>query len=359
MSRPARARINLQALQHNFSLVQKTAPDSHIMAIIKANAYGHGLVSVAQALPAAAAFGVSCLDEAIALREAGFDRRILLLEGLFGADDIGLIGGYRLDVVVHHDSQLQWLAQGHLLRPLDVWLKIDTGMHRLGFAPDRVGDVTSRLQQIPQVSTVRYMTHFPCADDLDNPDTREQIDVFKCAVARVAGGEHSLANSAGLLGWPAARTDWVRPGIMLYGGSPLGGRTAASLGLQPVMTLSTRLIAVNALKQGDAVGYGGDWHCPSDMSIGVAAIGYGDGYPRHAPSGTPLRVNGYAASLVGRVSMDMITVDLSDVPNAQVGDEVILWGEGLPVDEVAASAATISYELFCGVGSRVQFDYSA
>ena len=358
MSRPVRARINQQALQHNFSLVQQAAPDSQIMAIIKANAYGHGLVNIAQSLPAAAAFGVSCLDEAIALREAGFDRRIVLLEGLFGPGDLGLIGGYRLDVVIHHDSQLQWLAQGQLLRPLDVWLKIDTGMHRLGFDPDRVGEIVSRLRKIPQVETLRYMTHFPCADDLENPDTRQQIDVFNHAVVNM-DGEHSLANSAGLLGWPAARADWVRPGIMLYGSSPLGGRTAESFGLQPVMTLSTRLIAVNARKQGDAIGYGSDWRCPSDMSIGVAAIGYGDGYPRHAPSGTPLRVKGRAASLVGRVSMDMISIDLGDVPDAQVGDEVILWGEGLPVDDVASSAATISYELLCGVGSRVQFDYSA
>jgi len=357
MSRPARARINLQALQHNFSLVQQAAPDSQIMAIIKANAYGHGLIRIAQALPAAAAFGVSCLDEAIALREAGFDRRIVLLEGLFGPEDINLVGGYRLDVVIHHDSQLQWLAQGELLRPLDVWLKIDTGMHRLGFHPDSIRAIAARLQQIPQVQRVRYMTHFCCADDLDNTDTRSQIEAFNAAVAAVEG-EHSLANSAGILGWPAARVDWVRPGIMLYGGSPLAARSAESLGLQPVMTLATRLIAVNALKQGDAIGYGGDWQCPSDMTIGVAAIGYGDGYPRHAPSGTPLRVNARAASLVGRVSMDMISIDLDNVPNAQVGDEVILWGDDLPVDEVAAAATTISYELLCGVGSRVHFDYS-
>jgi alanine racemase len=357
MTRPTLARINLQALQHNYSLAQQTAADSQVMAIIKANAYGHGLVSIAQALPDAAAFGVACLDEAIALREAGFDRRIVLLEGLFGPDDINLISGYRLDVVVHHDSQLQWLAQGQLLRPLDVWLKIDTGMHRLGFSPDSIRDIMSRLQQIPQVDTVRYMTHFPCADDLDNPDTRQQIDTFRNAVAAV-DGEHSLANSAGILGWPAARADWIRPGIMLYGSSPLNGRTAQSLDLQPVMTLSTQLIAVNMRKQGDTIGYGGNWSCPVDMPIGVAAIGYGDGYPRHAPSGTPLRVNGHAATLAGRVSMDMICIDLRDVPNPQVGDEVILWGEGLPVDEVAMAADTISYELLCSVGSRVQFDYT-
>jgi alanine racemase len=358
MSRPARARINLQALQHNFSLVRQAAPDSQIMAIVKANAYGHGLTSIARALPAAAAFGVSCLEEAIALREAGFDRRIVLLEGLFGADDINLVGGYRLDIVVHHDSQLQWLTQGQLLRPLDVWLKIDTGMHRLGFHPGSIRTIATRLQQIPQVRRVHYMTHFSCADDLENADTRRQIDIFHTAVAG-AEGEHSLANSAGILGWPDAHADWVRPGIMLYGSSPLDGRTATSLGLQPVMTLDTRLIAINALKQGDAVGYGGDWRCPSDMKIGVAAIGYGDGYPRHAPSGTPVRVTGRAASLVGRVSMDIIGIDLSNVPDAQVGDEVILWGEGLPVDEVAAAATTISYELLCGVGSRVHFEYSA
>ena len=357
MSRPARARIDLQALQHNFSLAQQTAPDSQVMAIIKANAYGHGLVSIAQALPDAAAFGVACLDEAIALREAGFDRRIVLLEGLFGPDDINLISGYRLDVVVHHDSQLQWLAQGQLLRPLDVWLKIDTGMHRLGFSPDSIRDITTRLQQIPQVDTVRYMTHFPCADDLDNADTRQQIEAFGEAVATV-DGEHSLANSAGILGWPAARADWIRPGIMLYGSSPLRGRTAQSLDLQPVMTLSTKLIAVNVRKQGDTIGYGADWSCPVDMPIGVAAIGYGDGYQRHAPSGAPLRVNGHAATLAGRVSMDMICIDLRDVPNPQVGDEVVLWGEGLPVDEVAMAADTISYELLCSVGSRVQFDYT-
>ena len=357
MTRPTLARINLQALQHNYFLAQQTAADSQVMAIIKANAYGHGLVSIAQALPDADAFGVACLDEAIALREAGFDRRIVLLEGLFGPDDINLISGYRLDVVVHHDSQLQWLAQGQLLRPLDVWLKIDTGMHRLGFSPDSVRDITSRLQQIPQVDTVRYMTHFPCADDLDNPDTRQQIDTFSHAVADL-DGEHSLANSAGILGWPAARADWIRPGIMLYGSSPLRGRSAQSLGLQPVMTLSTQLIAVNVRKQGDTIGYGGDWSCPVEMPIGVAAIGYGDGYPRHAPGGTPLRVNGHTAALAGRVSMDMICIDLRDVPNPQVGDEVVLWGEGLPVDEVAMGAGTISYELLCGVGSRVQFEYT-
>jgi alanine racemase len=358
MTRPARARIDLRALQHNFSRVQRAAPDSQVMAIIKANAYGHGLVRVAQALPQAAAFGVACLDEAISLREAGFDRRIVLLEGLFGPDDLNLICGYRLDVVVHHASQLDWLAKTPLLTPLDVWLKLDTGMHRLGFEPGRVNEIAARLNAIPQVNAVRYMTHFSCADDLDNTDTREQIELFNGVVAGMSG-EQSLANSAGLLGWPAARADWVRPGIMLYGSSPLAGRSAESLELQPVMTLTTRLIAVNMRKQGDTIGYGGDYRCQQDMPIGVAALGYGDGYPRHASSGSPVLVNGQRAMIAGRVSMDMICIDLRACPDAQVGDEVTLWGDGLPIDEVAAAAGTIAYELLCGVGSRVQFDYSA
>jgi alanine racemase len=357
MTRPARAHINLQALQHNFSRVQQAAPRSKIMAIIKANAYGHGMVRVAQSLPDADAFGVACLDEAINLREAGFDRRIVLLEGLFTAEDVGLVNGYQLDVVIHHKSQLALLEQGSLLRPLDVWVKLDTGMHRLGFAKDRVDEVTARLRKIPRVGAIRYMSHFPCADDLDNHSTATQRQTFLDALA-ASPAEQTLANSAAILGWPDTHLDWVRPGIMLYGGSPLAGRTAASLGLQPAMTLSTRLIAVNERRAGDAIGYGADWVCPTDRLVGVAAIGYADGYPRHAPNGTPVLVNGKRANLAGRVSMDMICIDLADHPQASVGDEVVLWGEGLPVDEVATAAGTISYELLCGVGLRVQFDYS-
>ena len=356
MTRPARAHINLQALQHNFSRVQQAAPDSRIIAIIKANAYGHGLVRVAQSLPHADAFGVACVDEAISLREAGFDRRIVLLEGLFTAEDVGLVNGYRLDVIVHHESQLALLEQGNLLQPLDVWVKLDTGMHRLGFAIEDIDAVTERLQQIPRLGTIRYMSHFPCADDPASDSTTIQSRVFRDAVA-ATGAEQTLANSAAILGWPDTQLDWVRPGIMLSGGAPLADRTAASLDLQPVMTLSSRLIAVNARRAGDAIGYGEDWVCPTDRLVGVAAIGYGDGYPRHAPSGTPVLVNGQPAALAGRVSMDMICIDLGDHPDAKVGDEVILWGEGLPVEEVAAAAGTISYELLCGVGSRVQFEY--
>ena len=354
--RPAKARINLQALQHNFNRVRAAAPDSKVMVIIKANAYGHGLVPVAQALNAADAFGVACMEEAISLREAGFDRRILLLEGLFGADDLALIHGYRLDVVVHHASQLEILERNRLAQPLDVWLKIDTGMHRLGFAPLQVAAVCERLRKLPQLGSLRYLSHFACADEPQSPVTTLQLECFRETCTDLQG-ERSLANSAAVLAWPASHCDWVRPGIMLYGSSPFPDRSAQSLDLQPVMTLATRLIAVNPHNRGDAVGYGGDWTCPQDMPVGVAALGYGDGYPRHAPAGMPLLVNGKRCALIGRVSMDMICVDLRTQPEAQVGDEVILWGEGLPVDEVAQQAGTIAYELLCGVGSRVHFSY--
>lgn len=326
------------------------------MAIIKANAYGHGTVEVARALPDADAFGVACTEEAIALREAGFDRRIVLLEGLFDAADIALINAFRLDVVVHHGSQLELLERGRLGRPLDAWLKVDSGMNRLGFAPGEAAAARARLAAVRGIGSVRLLTHFACADDLASDFTSTQLQRFSSCAAGLPG-ERSLANSAAILGWPETHADWVRPGIMLYGASPLLGKGALALDLRPVMTLSTRLIAVNARHRGDPVGYGGDWVCPSDMNVGVAAIGYGDGYPRHAPGGMPVLVNGERVPLAGRVSMDMICLDLSAQPRARVGDEVILWGEGLPVEEVAARAGTISYELFCGVGRRVVREY--
>ncbi|MBT8422927.1 MAG: alanine racemase, partial [Gammaproteobacteria bacterium] len=345
--RPAQARIDLKALQHNFNRVRTAAPNSKVMAVVKANAYGHGLVPVAQALNCADALAVVCLEEAISLREAGFGKRIVLLEGPFEAEDLALVHGYRLDMVIHHESQLDLLERGQPLRSPDIWLKLDTGMHRLGFAPAQFGDVQKRLKQLQKPGEIRCMTHFACADEPDSPVTRQQLASFDDACDAFEG-ERSLANSAGVLAWPAAHADWVRPGIMLYGSSPFSETSAESLGLQPVMTLSTRLIAVNRHRKGEAIGYGGEWTCPEDMPVGVAAIGYGDGYPRHAPSGMPVLVNGKRTALAGRVSMDMICIDLRSQPDARVGDEVTLWGAGLPVDEVASQAGTIGYELLCG-----------
>jgi alanine racemase len=356
MTRPACAHIDLGALRQNFTRVRQAAPASRIIAIIKANAYGHGLVRVAQALDVADAFGVVGLEEAVTLREAGCDKRIVLLEGLFSADDIALACGYRLDPVIHSDHQLILLEQGRLTRSVDIWLKIDTGMHRLGFAPDRIDAVLARLHALPNTGTVRFMTHFARADEPDAGTTALQIEAFQAALDERTG-ERSLANSAAVLAWPAAHADWVRPGIMLYGASPVIASSAGALGLAPVMTLRSALIALAQRRKGDAIGYGGDWICPQDMLVGVAAIGYGDGYPRHAPPGTPVLVNGRRAALAGRVSMDMICIDLRDLPDAAVGDEVILWGDGLPVDDIAAAAGTISYELLSGVSTRVHYVY--
>jgi alanine racemase len=352
MTRPARACIDLTALGHNLTRARQAAPASRVMAIIKANAYGHGLLPVARTLADADAFGVAMLEEAIALREAGFDRRIVLLEGAFDAGEAILINGYRVDIVVHHTSQLEILEQARFTRPVDVWLKLDTGMHRLGFPVEALDAVRQRLELSGRVGRIFLMSHFACADERGSPSAQAQLQCFLDATTGL-GGERTLANSAGMLAWPESRLDWVRPGIMLYGGSPLAGQSAQQLDLQPVMTLESRLIAVNRHRRGEAVGYGGDWVCPEDMDIGVAAIGYGDGYPRQLPSGTPLLVNGRPAMLAGRVSMDMITIDLRDVPGAAVGDRVTLWGDGLPVDGIAARAGTIAYELLCGVSARV------
>lgn len=361
MTRATRAVIDLAALRHNLQISRHAAPNSRHMAIIKAHAYGHGMVRVARALDEADAFGVALIEEAIPLREAGVSKPILLLEGITSEKDLPLVRGFNLDCVVHHESQLRMLeaAAGE---PVGVWLKIDTGMHRLGFKPREAGRVYQRLQNCEGVKQpVALMTHLANADDLGDDFTEQQIKIFyesiRFADAESAGIECSIANSAGVLGWPASHADWVRPGIMLYGVSPFIGSQASEHDLKPVMTLQSELIAVNHYSQGDKVGYGGSWTCPEDMPVGVVAIGYGDGYPRHARPGTQVLINGKRAPLIGRVSMDMITVDLREQPDSGVGDQVILWGEGLPVEEVADCAGTIGYELLCGVTHRVEFEY--
>ncbi len=353
MTRAVQARIDLSALGSNLQRVRKAAPGCKIMAIVKANAYGHGALQVARSLEGVDSFGVASVDEALYLRSENIKSPIVLLEGFFEESELGVISQEGFEIVVHHVSQVEALESASLPKPVNVWLKIDSGMHRLGFAPGLTGSIWERLKQSRNVvDNIRVMTHLACADDMTSDVTMEQYNLFEM-VTEDLGAEKSIANSAGIIGWPVTHKDWVRPGIMLYGASPLIDKSAAQLGLQPVMTLCSRLIAINRCKKGDSVGYGGEWCCPEDMSIGVVAIGYGDGYPRHAAAGTPVLVNGSRARLIGRVSMDMITVDLRTVENARIGDSVVLWGEGLPVDEVAAKAETISYELLCGVAPRV------
>lgn len=356
MSRAARALIDCDALQHNLQQVRGLAPDSRVMAVIKANGYGHGMLTVAHALIDADAFGVACVDEAAELRAGGVTAPIVLLEGVFDQDELAYAMDQHLELVVHSAEQVALLeAAGAVARPLAVWLKIDSGMHRLGFAPAHVTAAWRRLRDCPAVGgDIRLMTHLANADHRDNKATHAQLDAFAETVSDLEG-DRSIANSGAILACPASHQQWVRPGIMLYGASPFMDGRGEDDDLHAAMTLTTRLIAVNHYQAGDRVGYGGAWTCPEAMPVGVAAIGYGDGYPRHAEPGTPVLVNGHRVPLIGRVSMDMICLDLRSQPDAQVGDPVVLWGTGLPVEEIARHAATIPYELLCRVTSRVTF----
>ena len=356
MTRATRAIISAEALRHNLRQARRVADGGRVMAVVKANGYGHGLLRAAGALRQADAFAVTCMEEAIPLREAGYAHPILLLEGVFEPAELNLACRYRLDLAVHSEWQMRLLETTRLPRTLSIWLKVDSGMHRLGFSPPAVRDVYQRLQRCAWVGPhIRFMTHLACADDRRDQTTNVQLATFDEAV-RDLEGEHSLANSAGVLGWPAVRRHWLRPGVMLYGVNPFIDGLEAPL-LKPAMTLRSRLIAINHIKAGESVGYGATWTCPEDMPVGVVAIGYGDGYPRHAGSGTPVLVNGNETQLVGRVSMDMLSVDLRGiVDRVEVGDDVTLWGEGLPIERVAERAGTIAYELLCGVTGRVHIE---
>ena len=355
MSRPAQVRIDFEALRHNFRIARDRAGDSRVLAVVKANAYGHGLEAVAGVLASAGAdaLGVASIEEAARLREAGIrDVPVVLLEGCFSPEEHALLARHRFEPVIHSLAQLEAFLASPPEAPVPVWIKLDTGMHRLGLDPEAFRHALDRLQGHPAVARLRVLSHLCCADEPERPETARQIARFE-ALTGGLGLERSLANSAALLCCPEARHDWVRPGILLYGGSPLVGASAASLGLRPVMTLESRLIAIRDLAPGEPVGYGAAWRAERPSRIGVAAIGYGDGYPRHAPEATPVLVEGVRVPLVGRVSMDMITLDLTRHPGARTGDRVVLWGEGLPVEEVAQQAGTINYELLCGVASRV------
>lgn len=355
MSRAAVATIHLGALRRNLSLARKRAAGARVMAVVKADGYGHGLERVARALHEADAFGVAALGDGLRLRAAGIDKRIVVLSGPDDAGDLSEFRRLGLDAVVHHPSQLAWLEADRDPRSLRVWLKIDTGMHRLGFAPAQAHDAHARLRALANLDAeIALMTHFAASDEFDNALTARQTATFDAAT-RGLQGSRSLANSAGVLGWPAAHADWVRVGGLLYGLSAIAGRSGIDLGFEPAMTLSAKLIAVNHVARGERVGYGATFECPQDMPVGVAAIGYGDGYPRSAPSGTPVLVNGARAALAGRVSMDLIAIDLRNVADAKVGDRVVLWGRELPAEEIAARAGTIGYELTCGMTKRVLF----
>ena len=354
MRRAARARIDLSALRHNLRVVRDAAPGSRIMAVVKAEAYGHGMLEVARAIAGECdGLAVSCVQEAAVLRDAGVQGGITLLQGFKDTEELEAAVHLGVRTVVHEPGQVACLMAARLTSPVAVWLKLDTGMYRLGFAPSRVRSLLQGLDDTGKVAgTPGFMTHLACADEPGRGETADQMRVFDEATAGLPG-ERSIANSAAILAVPEAHRDWVRPGIMLYGASPIVSATADELGLRPAMTVTAPVVAVKSLKPGDAVGYGASFVCTRPCRLAVVATGYGDGYPRHAPSGTPVLLHGKRCGLLGRVSMDMLAVDVTDVPDVQVGDTATLWGEGLPVDEIATAAGTISYELLCSVGGRL------
>ena len=355
MSRLAVASIDLAALTANLARLRALAAPARLMAVVKADGYGHGLERVARALAGADAFGVAAIADGQRLRAAGHAERIVVLSGPDAPGDLAELRRLDLEAVIHHDSQLGWLEAEPGGAPLRVWLKVDSGMHRLGFAPAAVAAAHARLAALPGVHPeIVLMTHFAASDEFANGQTARQMAAFDAATIGLPG-PRSLSNSAGLLGWPAARGDWVRVGGLLYGQSVVEGRTGADFGFRPAMTLATRLIAINRVARGEPIGYAGAWTCPEDMPVGVAAIGYGDGYPRSAAAGTPVLLRGRRVPLIGRVSMDLVTLDLRGMPDAAIGDEVVLWGGGLPAEEVATHAGTISYVLTCGLTRRVLF----
>jgi alanine racemase len=351
MPRPIRVTLSRAALAHNLMLAKSYAATARLWAVLKANAYGHGLERAARALERAEGFAVLDFDEAVRLRAIGVKQPILMLEGFFEPADLALVSEHGLTAVLHNREQVEMLASISLPHPIDVYIKVNSGMNRLGFAADGLRAAYEKIRAHRNVREVTLMTHFADADG--ETGIQAQLERFN-ALTRGIEAPRSLANSAALLRYPEeTRGDWARPGIMLYGCSPFAERSAASLGLKPAMTLTSQIIATQKLAAGERVGYGFSYEARGPVSIGIVACGYADGYPRHAPSGTPVLVNGSRTQTVGRVSMDMIALDLSSVPGAAVGTPVTLWGEGLSADEVAAAAGTLSYELLTKVTARV------
>ncbi len=369
------ASIDLQALQRNLAHARPPQSPASLIVVVKANAYGHGMLPVARALQSQLrprdCFGVATLEEGLALRAAGLSRDVVLLEGVVTPAELDEALAANLQLVLHSDYQiealLQRLRRGSSVQPLVLWLKADTGMHRLGFSQDEFVRAWRALHGHPAIAALRVMTHFACADDPASTMTDHQLQAFNAMLhaADIVECERSVAASAAIQQWPHAHFQWLRPGIMLYGGAAIVAENGEDRGLRPVMTLHSRIMAVKQVKAGETLGYGASYRCERDMRIGIVSIGYGDGYPRRAPAGTPVLLRSRTqatqpplrAPLCGRVSMDMLSIDLSDAPHIGIGDDVVLWGEGLPADEIARLCGTIAYELFCQVTPRVHHVY--
>ena len=353
--RPIQATIHLAALRHNLKVAKSAAPNSKIMAVVKANGYGHGLLCVAAGLKQADGFAVLGLDEAVSLRESGFGQTILLLEGVFSQEELVTASELGISLVVHCDKQIEMLESASIHTPVSVFLKMNTGMNRLGFTPNHYAVALNRLVNCQNVKgqnrkEITLMTHFATADE--DEGVAAALTLFRKVTS---GLDHptSLANSAALLRYPETHSDWARPGIILYGATPVSGTSAASYGLKPAMSLTSEIIAVQNLEIGESVGYGKRFTATHQTRVGIVACGYADGYPRHAPSGTAIAVDGKLTQTLGRVSMDMLFADITDIPQANIASPVELWGDQVPVDTVAEAAGTVGYELLCAVASRV------
>lgn len=362
--RPLLATIHQSALSANLQVVRQYAPHSKVMAVVKANGYGHGLINVAHGLNTTDGFAVLGLNEAIDLREAGFQQAILMLEGVFSPNELAIASSFHVEVVVHSSPQIEMLEKAMLTRPINVHLKMNTGMNRLGFTPEAFLKAYQRLKACKSVAQITLMTHFATADDDTGIDA--PLALFQSTV-KALNEPISLANSATILRHPHAHADWVRPGIMLYGASPVSGQTAASLHLQPAMSLTSEIISVQTIQKGESVGYGNRFTATKTTKIGVVACGYADGYPRHAGQladhettfGAPIAIAGKRTQTLGRVSMDMLYADISNIPEANIGAPVELWGSQVPVDAVAEACGTVGYELLCAVAPRVPFKVGA
>lgn len=358
MSRPTRVLINTTSLLHNLSVVKRTAPDSKVIAMVKANAYGCGIASVVPSLEGQVeAFGVACLEEALAIKALGVCTPSILFQGVFSAEELPIVAENQFQCVIHNPQQLQWLLSNPLSQPITVWVKVNTGMYRLGFSTTEAYSVLSALADCAWVNDkVGLMTHFANADEPGNPVNEQQIRAFTTLKVPQINVMRSMGNSAAILALEESHNDVVRPGIMLYGVSPFAHKTGQELGLKPVMNFTSAISAIHHYPAGASLGYGGIWKTRKPSVIGVVAVGYGDGYPRHVEENTPVWIKGQLAAIVGRISMDMLTVDLTDIESVQLGDTVELWGEHLPVEKIALSAKTIAYELLCQLSPRVRQD---
>lgn len=354
-NRHSRAIIDLQAIHHNYDLLKDITGGKRLIAVVKADAYGHGAIEVTKALPQADAFAVAAVGEAVALRQAGIDQKILVLGGFVRQQELAQCIEHKLDPVIHQQIHLDVLRQSDDLDGIQVWVKIDSGMGRLGYRPDKVADVLDQLDQLPSLGPVRLMTHLASADDAESEFSSQQIDAIRAL--ELHGYEWGIANSAGILGWPDAHDSWVRAGIAMYGANPMSNRGEKSVDLKPAMHMKTRVLAVNPHKKGDVIGYANTYTCPQDMTIAVIATGYADGYPRHKVDTAQVSIHGQLCDIVGRVSMDMITVDVGALDQVEVDDEVTLFGDSPDANQLADCSQTIAYEILCNVGAHVRREY--